>query len=272
MIKRISQSFIKDAIKYFAGDLCGNIMREKWVNDRLLPLDSEAAALGNFFEYQFTLLMTGKGTVPKDGKIPMREETKAGNATAAYSRAEANAIRLQGYFEKMGLKILHAGKKLTKGKFEGTIDLICECQKEIDFEGIKWEAGNVIVIDLKYSGLIDNRWEQMGWAGLLLPGENAQKDYHGIQAKQYSFVSDLPFYYLIMAPANMEDILLLQVPVSEEMIEDHIKGGNALMEKFQFEAQIGFEARPEVVRCNCCPLNSECSDKHTFPHPKTVQL
>jgi hypothetical protein len=271
---KISQSFIKNAVEYFSGDLCGNIMRERWVKGRLLEMDSKAMHLGSYFEYQFTMLMLGVGSVPKNGQIPMPVTTKAGEKTADYKRADANALRLQGYFERMGLKILSAGKKLTKGKFEGTIDLICECQKEVVFGSfdLVWRVGDIIVIDLKYSGLIDNAWEPMGWGAMTRAGSNAQKDHHGIQAKQYHFITGFPFYYLIMAPSNEEDILLLHVPVSEEMLDDHVKGGNALLEKFEFEAQMGFEARPEFTRCNACPLKGECKDKHTFPHPVTVEL
>lgn len=270
---KISQSFIKDAVKYFSGDLCGNIMRERWVHDRLLDTDSKAMHLGAYFEFQFTLLMTGKGSLPKNGEIPDPVTTQKGEKTADYKRADANALRLQRYFGDMGLNILHAGKKLTKGRFEGTIDLICECQKEIIFGtfNIVWRVGDIIVIDLKYSGLIDDNWNPMGWGIMTRPGDNAQKDHHGIQAKQYSMVTGYPFYYLIMPPSNEEDILFLHVPVSEEMISDHVKGGNALMEKFEFEMQMGFEPRPEIKRCNACPLKAACTDKHTFPHPLTVE-
>lgn len=273
MVKKITQSLIKDCIKYFSGNLCGNIMRERWVKGRLMEMDSEAAALGCYFEFQFTLLMTGVGSLPKNGQVPMPVLTANGEKTAAYKRADANAIRLQRYFEEMGLVILHAGKKLTQGRFEGTIDLICQVSDLKTFDGgITWQNGDIIVIDLKYSGLIDDNWNPMGWGAMTRAGSNAQKDHHGIQAKQYHFITGFPFYYLIMAPSNEEDILLLHVPVSEEMVDDHVKGGNALLEKFEFEAQMGFEARPELMRCNACPLKAECKDKHTFPHPITVEL
>lgn len=273
MVKKITQSLIKDCIKYFSGNLCGNIMRERWVKGRLL-MDGHAMSLGSYFEFQFTLLMTGVGSLPKNGKTPVATLTQKGEKTADYKRADANALRLQRYFGEMGLNILHAGKKLTQGRFEGTIDLICQVSDLKTFDGgITWQKGDIIVIDLKYSGLIDDNWNAMGWGAMTRAGSNAQKDHHGIQAKQYFLVSKgMPFYYLIMPPSNEEDILFLHVPVTAEMVEDHMKGGNALLEKFEFEAQMGFEARPELMRCNACPLKAECKDKHTFPHPITVEL
>ena len=275
MINKISFSFMTDMVDYLEGELCGNIIREKWVNDRLIELDSDAAELGTYFEWYFTLLVTGKGSLPKNGQVPQRKMYANGSKPLVdYSRAENNALRLKGYFENMGLKIISAGKKITKGRFEGTIDLICECTKDVDFgNGTKWATGLIIVIDLKYSGLIEDRWKKFGWSGMLEPGAHIQKMYHGKQAKQYHHLTGFRFHFLIMSSTNENDVLFLEVPMHEDyLIDDHIKEGNMLFEKFEFEAKIGFEARPEISVCNACPLKAECKDKHTFPNPKTVTI
>lgn len=274
MIKKVTQSFVKDCRDYFSGSLCGNIMREKWVNDRLIELDSDAADLGAYFEYYFTLIKTGVGTLPKNKKVPLRGMYASGKQPLAkYAIAEANALRLMAYFDEMGLKILRAGVKVTKGRFEGTIDLVVECNKKITFDdGRKWKIGDVLIIDLKYSGLLDNRWDKFGWAGLLLSGPHIQKDFHKIQAIHYHYVGGMPFYYLVVSSTNENDIELFHVPVSKEMEQAHIDEANQLFEKFEFESKIGFEARPSISVCNGCPLNAECKDKHTFPHPKEVVL
>lgn len=274
MTDKISFSLLDDLKNYFYGDLCGNLIREKWVNDRLLDLDSKSARLGEFFEYHFTLLVLGKGTLPKNGKVPEREMYATGKQPLAhYARAEANAKHLRGYFEAMGLKIIKAGVRLTKGRFQGSIDLIVECQKDIRFDdGREWKAGDHLVFDMKYSGLIEDRWDKFGWAGLFREGPHIQKDYHLPQGFQYHHVSGLPFYFLVVSSTNEEDIKLIFVPVNEEVIENHIKEGNQLFEKFEFEAKIGFEARPSISKCNGCPLKGECKDKHIFPHPQTVIL
>lgn len=275
MIKKITQSFTKDAQDYFAGTLCGNIMKEKWVNERLIELDSKAAALGAYFEYYFTLLVTGKGTLPKDGKVPERGMYANGKQPLApYALAEANAVRLKEYFELMGLKVLRAGVKLTKGRFEGTIDLMVECMKAIEFDaGKKWKVGDIFIFDLKYSGLLDDKWSNFGWIGLLSPGPHIQKDYHKVQAIHYSYIGgDYPFYYLVVSSTNENDIGLFHVGVTEEISQQYRDEAAGLFEKFEFEAKIGFEARPSISVCNGCPLKGECKDKHTYPHPKEVVL
>jgi hypothetical protein len=291
MKSKISFSLMDDMLEYQGGRLCGNIVREKWVNDRLIELDSEAATLGCYFEYYFTLLMTGKGSLPKNGQVPERKMYKDGSKPLAkYELAEKNALRLKGYFEDMGLKIISAGKTLILGRFEGTIDLIVECTKSLHFSfdgeqwnynpdaiapsspSITWDVGDHLVIDLKYSGLLDDKWDRYGWKGMLSAEEHIQKKYHGMQAIQYHYITKLPFYFMVVSSTNENDIDLFHVEISKEQIETYIALGNQLYKNFEFEASIGFEARPEISRCNACPLREECKDKHTYPNPKIVNL
>lgn len=272
-MEKITQSFIKDAREYFSGSLCGNIMKWKWVDGKLYDLDSDDVRLGCYFEYYFTLITTGKGTLPKDGRIPVRGMYANGKQSLApYALAEANAARLKDQFEQMGLKIVAAGRKLTKGRFSATIDLEVECQKKIIFDdGHTWKKGDRLTFDLKYSGLISNRWEVFGWAALLMDGPHVQKKYHYTQATQYHYVGKAPFYFLVVSSKNENDTLLIHVDVTEEMVEEHIQEASSLYEKFEFEAKIGFEARPSISVCSRCSIRLACKDRHTFPHPVTAK-
>ncbi len=275
MIKNITQSFMIDMEDYLNGEQCGNILQKRWVEDVLIDLDSDAAELGCYFEYRLTLLTTGKGSLPKDGHVPHPGMYKTGKEMLApYKLCHTNIDSVRAYLEKMGLKILHSGVKRTRDNFEGTIDLICECTEEIKFEdGSMWNIGDKIIIDLKYSALIDDKWNRLGWAGMIQSGPHIQKDYHGKQAVQYHFVADeIPFYFLVTSSTNENDIVLLHIPVTFEMFNRHIDHGNWLYKEFEFLAGIGFEARPAISRCNKCPIREGCKDKHTFPHPKTVIL
>ena len=265
-----------DMEDYLNGTLCGNIIQKRWVEDVLINLDSDAADLGCYFEYRLTLLTTGKGSLPKDGHVPQPEYYKNGKQLLAdYELCHANVDRVIAYLDKIGLKILHAGVKLIRDNYEGTIDLICECTKEIKFEdGNVWLIGDKIIIDLKYSGLINNKWDRLGWAGMLQSGSHIQKDHHGKQAIQYHFVGDeIPFYFLVTSSTNENDILFLHVPITFEMLNRHISHGNWLYREFEFiVATTGFEPRPSISTCNKCPIREGCTDKHIFPHPKTIYL
>ena len=272
MVKRISQSFIKSFSEYEAGEECGNIIKHQFVDDQLLERDSPSMAEGVYFEYCLT------GALPKGGKVPQPERTGKGELTMEYKRAEWNArIVSTMLFDTWGLKIITISKKegkgikLTKGIHEGTLDIIVEATKEIN----GWSIGDRFVIDIKYSGLLYDKWEKHGWMW-----SNIQKSYHGTQAKQYSYISGLPFYFLVVGNKNLlkdgewqpTDIKLFYVPVDSHMIETHIEQSIHLFEKFQLLGGDGLEARPSYQRCMKCPLKDGCADKHEYPHPVEVDL
>lgn len=299
--RKISQSFMNSMREYISGKGCGHWMHRQWVDGELMELDSKAVRLGAYFEYIFTELMLGegKGSLPKDGKIPLPECKKAytdyveaaiGNAKkkgtvakirkpddgdmyAPYVLAHVNAKRLQKQFDLMGLKIIKAGWKVTKGKFEGTLDLIVEATKEITFTNkTVWKVGDRFIFDLKYAGTLDDRWDRHGWDLMGDIGKNVQKDYHGTQAMQYHFIGELPFYFCVVSSTNEIDIRLFKVTISEEAIEQHIIEGNALEEKLKMYIDIGWEPRPEISKCGKCSLAATCPDKALFPQIENVIL
>lgn len=273
MIQRITQSFVKSMRSYNAGKECGNIIKALWFDDRLLDVEEDDAEeqdginlmhLGSFFEYQ------AFGALPKSGIVPLAEFTQRGDMKAPYKRADSNAQILKKTLKSMGLVVVHVGKKYTKGRNEGTIDLIVKVTKPKKFaNGIHWKKGDLLVIDLKYSGLIGNRWNRNGWAW-----SNEQKEYHGTQAKQYHFITGLPFYFFVWNSKNDRgEGKLFHVPVTEQMIKMHLAEGNQLMDSLMIHAEVGdLVARPEVTKCSKCPLAKECTDKHLFPHPEIVDI
>lgn len=286
MIDKISQSFMKAMRKYLGGTECGNVIEHQYVHDKLMD-SSEDMKLGQYFEYILGCLLMGegKGALPKDGKVPepnfyAKDQTKYNEYKAAnpdkpplvmaesammapYQLAHKNARRVKDYFDRWGLKVLHVGKKYTKGRMAGVIDIVAECTKTITFDsGVKWKKGDKIVIDVKYSGLIDNQWNVNGWAWT-----PDQKRYHLTQANQYKFISNMDFYFLVVSSKNEFDIRMFYIPTTnEETFDDHISEGNFLMDEFKKLLVVGFIARPEVSRCAQCPLKAECKDKHEYPH------
>lgn len=253
---------MKSMRSYLDGKECGNLLKEQWINDRLIGYDSDSMALGVYFEFILT------GALPKSRVIPKPVMMVSGkDMMSEYRTAHRNATRIKEYFDRMGLVIIHYGKKWTKGRFEGTIDIVVECTKPIEFDGLSWKVGDKLVIDTKYSGLIDERWSEHGWRWT-----DQQKKYHGIQAKQYHYITGLPFYFLVVSSKNDIDVKLFFVPVDEDMVEAHLKEGNYLMKEFKLAVEVGLIARPEISKCLECPLKNECSDKHTFPHVEIVDL
>lgn len=278
-MERISQSFIKSMREYLSGIECGNIIREQFVNGRYFDSDEPGAMeLGTYFEFLLS------GSVPKSGKVPqpvyMASALKKNGGKpdglgvddmyADYRLAHVNAKRVRDYLDRMGIKIVLVGKKLTNGRFEGVIDLIVEVVEARSFpNGIVWNVEDKFVIDLKYSGLLgkSSNYEKHGWSWSPI-----SKQYHGTQAIHYGIISKLPFYFLVTSSTNDEDCELFFVPVTDDMIVKHVSEANHLHEKFEYESKVGFVPHPSLKKCLGCPLKDECSDKHTFPHPKIVNL
>lgn len=261
---KITQSFLKDFAAYLDGDECGNLIHYKWIEGKFLEPTPDQK-VGSYFEYMVS------GALPKDKQIPKAEYQKNGkDMYAPYLRAYENADKVKELLKKKKIRIIDFGKTYTKGRFQGTIDLICEAEEEIVFnDGFVLKKGDKCVIDLKYSGLLEDRWNVFGWQWT-----DEQKMYHGFQAKQYSYITNgLPFFFWVNSSKNTDDIELFRIVVSEEAIQNHISYANHLKEKFDIMKEIGgFEPRPKYSRCMKCALKETCKDKHEFPEPVTIYL
>lgn len=285
MLQFINQSFICDMRDYIAGGSCGKIIEAKYIQRRLLEDHSRAMRVGMYFEFCLAGAVPKSGIPPQPEYMPSALKRNKGSVVglghwdmlSPYRKASDDAKVIRGYLDAWGLKIVHIGKTLTKGRFRGTIDLIVQCTRNLNFvdhngHSVILKAGDKFVIDLKYSGLLYDRWEKFGWAW-----SNIQKEFHGTQAKQYHYISDLPFMFWVTKPAGEEgdtpDCKIFFVPITAEMIENHIAEANQLNEQLEFHAtKMGFVARPSMKKCADCVLFDECDSKHTFPHPEVIDL
>lgn len=279
MIKKISQSFIKSMREYSSGELCGNIIKAKYIDGLQIDDQSEAMAEGSYFEFCLS------GALPKNQVIPQPEYLANGkDLKMEYKRAKFNADFVRKLLkDEMGLDIMLVGRTVAKDGFEGTVDLVVSATRKIRFaNGVIWEKDYTFIIDVKYSGLLNDKWNKHGW----MFETNLQKKYHGTQAIQYSFVGEMDFYFLVVSNKNVEvlneetgkkefpqpEIKLLRVPIDEYMTEAHIEEGNKLLEQLKFEAEVGLSPRPSFAKCIDCPLFDTCEDRHTFPHVQDVDL
>jgi len=276
--------------EYLAGGSCGRVIEEKYIKGRLLEDASPSMKRGTWFEFCLS------GAVPKSGIVPQPEwmasalKSNKGSPVGLthkdmyepYRQAANDAKVVRGYMDAWGLKIIDVGKTLTRGRFRGTLDLIVECTRDLTFvddngQQVTLKAADRFVIDLKYSDLLYDKWEKFGWAW-----SNIQKEFHGTQAKQYHYVSGLPFMFWVVKPAakeknengenNPPDCKVFFVPITEEMIEEHIAEGNRMHEQLELHAKMGMVARPSLKKCLECVLFAECDRKHTYPHPEVVNL
>jgi|SRR5882762_2704296 len=289
MIEKITQTFMQYMRGYLAGEECGNLIYEMFVNDRLFE-DEEPGSKGLGAYYEFCV----SGALPKNGKIPMPEYMKSavkknGGTTAGlgvddmyepYRLAHENAKRTRALIEEMGLEIVEAGQRYpkpgddSKGPFEGTIDLRVRCVREV--ASMPWSVGEEFVIDLKYSGMIgekSNFYNKFGW-GNGLTWSNIQRRTHGTQAIQYHYVTDLEFYFLVRSSSNETDVEFFRVPINANMVEAHKVEGLDLFNKFNLEYKVTgrFTPYPSYSRCTGCPLFAACNDRHAFPRPVEIDI
>ncbi len=292
MITRITQSFLKDFRDFLFGSLCGNIVRERWVNDRLIEDPEEkpgAMQLGSFFEYRLSMLIfPSKPALPKNGRIPVGNYKvsvlkKNGGSPAMlddkdlyddYKDACANAKYVAGYLKEMGLEVYDAQVLIEKADTAGTLDLVCRVTRDIVLGGISLTAGEFIIIDVKYSGLISettSRFNKHGWKW-----SKIQKEYHGTQAIHYHHLGDgeMKFFFLVVNSSNGEgECKFFYVQVDECMTERHLAEGRDYKVKLEFMGRSGgLVPRPHFLTCRKCALRNECKDKHTFPHAEVVNL
>lgn len=160
----ITQSMIKKRLEYEAGG-CGTQI-SAYFNDLITFEPSEAMKLGIYFEYLVT------GALPRSGQVPVPGMTQKKELTAAYQYASDQAERVKTYIKRMGIKVLAFGQWVDDGELGGTIDMLVESR-------ITGKA----VIDLKYSGRVDDKWSEHGWTF-----SPVQKAYHKIQATHYGLI------------------------------------------------------------------------------------
>ncbi len=275
MIKFITQSFMKDMDSYLQGDECGHIIKHKYVDEKELP-GSDAMLEGCYFEYLISTALPKNKKVPEPIFMASAKGTEVKDMEQGYRRAHFNSEYIKGLLYQMGLEIVGFGKKLTNGRHQGTIDLILKVKNGFTFNG--HAAGYKFVTDLKYSGLVDDKWSKFGW--MFTPD---QKTYHKVQAIEYHFITGLDFYFLVCQSNNKEldknknlfvkpEVKFFQVNISEEAIEQHLIESNTLWEHFLVDVDLGFRANGSLTKCGKCPLFDKCNDKVLTPFVEIVNV
>lgn len=278
---RVSQSMIKDMRAHLSKQLCGHVLEAKYVT-RTMPEEVEdpntsacnTKLVGSFFEWIVS------GALPKSGEVPMPKYMKSKGVTGRkedfyepYRTAVDNGERVKAMFKEMGIEVIAAGVHVTKGDHEATLDIVARYK------------GKVIIIDLKHSGMLDNKWDEYGWALMTQDGDNIQKRFHGTQAKEYSYVADealvklklkpqaqVPFYFFVKDSGNNDSALWLEVEVDDVAIKHHVAEAAKTLSDMKFFQEIGFTPYPELNRCSKCPLRDTCVDRAKVPTVQKVDL
>lgn len=244
-MKKITQTIVKRWKSYVDGGCGEQIMRE--MRGEQSP-PSPAMLLGTYFEY----LVTGSTGLKTEPPQPIL--LKNGDLSAPYRTCVAQAERLRNVMSDMGIEILEVNKYVELGDLAGHIDLIANVN------------GEKSIIDIKYTGNMDDRWNRFGWQW-----SEIQKDYHSTQALHYSILLGLPFYFLVTESQENGAIEMFKMDITDNSIIEYKKNLDHVR-RFVNDSDMGIlDPRPEFNRCSRC-FAIDCPFRHTSLTTKTITL
>lgn len=255
-VKKISQSFLKDFNEYMGKQLCGLKFKAKHFDNYEFPT-TEAMDLGNYFEYLAT------GSLPRNGKVPYPKLSYEGTSREAISAPFKRAIESAELFKKIqrhyGIKINDVGLKLESQYKNGILDIWGEM------------SGRPCIIDLKYSGLIDDKWSETGWDIESLH----YKEKLLVQAVQYKMLvkenyglnySDFDFYFMVFSSKEVHNVKFIRVNIDEDAFDIHENHVESIFKQVNaMNIDKDFIPYPTVKECFDCPLSKTCKHKTDTP-------
>ena len=267
----INQSLVKDLVKYQSGNLCGLIFSNKWILNQFSG-GTKSNNLGHYFEYLCT------GALAKgESEAPQPEYTKKGELSSDFELARKQSVFFAELMTKYGIKLLSAGDKvLADDKWIGTLDILAQWESignYIDFEFGEDNPEKKVIIDLKYSGLLDDKWSEFGWNTDTL----AKKQGTMLQAKHYKFLFwkkygfNPPFLFFVFDTKEVGKVKVINVDIEEWELEQHEVFLEKAKKYFEHQLKIGFEPKPKYDICIKCQFSNWCQFKANTPSVITIK-
>lgn len=250
MSVKISQSLIKGYQEYKSGELCGLVFKAKYIDRNMPFVTSPSQQEGIYFEYLAT------GALPKSGEIPQPELTLKGELKEPYKRIQEAVKLFKKIIAHYDIKILKIGYTLENEEKSGVIDLLAE-----------WN-GEQCIIDLKYSGLIDDKWNELGWDLNSLPEKHnlmMQGVHYKMLAKEVLGIDDIPFYYFIFNSKSPIDMKIIKQHVDEDRFFFHQNMVDKVKDAIEKAQYTGYKPYPNYRKCIECPLFDKCDYKAEYP-------
>lgn len=254
--KKISQSFLKGYNDYKGKKLCGLKFKAQHFDNVEFPT-TEPMDLGNYFEYLAT------GCLPRNGKKPEPKISYAGTKRETVSTPFKRAMQSAELFKKIkeayNINIKKVGLKLESKNKNGILDIWAEMD------------GRPCIIDLKYSGLIDDKWSETGWDVESLH----YKEKLLVQAIQYKMLvkenfdldySDFDFLFMVFSSKEVHNVKFIRINIDEDAYlvhENHISSIYKQINAMNIEKD--FIPYPSIKSCSKCPLYDTCEYKSDIP-------
>ena len=223
---------------------------------------SAAQAMGSRFEYQLT------GALTRAGSVPPRLTTGTGRDSADQKRIdEAVAMARHKILPELGVNVdeYQAGGGLRHKCLAGTPDLI------------KVTQGHVLIEDIKYSGLIENKMakaSKFGWVA----EELANKWETVVQACHYTLLAKLiwpgkqvRFRFIVFDQGEPGRFRCYRMEIGHGRMVEHM---NFVLDQVDvLKARMageGFPANPSYEECQGCPV--KCDHYVRYPDVHLVRV
>jgi hypothetical protein len=261
----INQSLVKDLIKYQNDNLCGLEFSNKWILQQF-GQGSKSNKLGHYFEYLCTgALAKGESDAPKP------EYTKKGELSSEFQLAKEQSVFFHQLINKFGIKLISAGDKvIADAKWIGTLDILAQWESLSNYVNIEWGDNNPnknVIIDLKYSGLLEDKWSEFGWHNDFL----AKKQGTMLQAKHYKFLFwkkygyNPPFLFFVFDTKEVGKVKVINVDLEDWELEQHEEFLEKAKRYFEHQLKIGFLPKPKYESCIKCKFSTWCQFKIDVP-------
>ena len=250
--------------------MCGLVFKAKYLEKRISLPSSDARNLGIWFEYWATSAMPAYPDPawpvdPVHGiQMPPINYSLTGlkkipavyEMLTPFQRAKRQAENFKHYIQKLGIEIIACGERVMRDDCSGVLDI------RALYKGVE------IIIDLKYTGLIDDKWNDLGWEKLSLPS----KWKNTVQAYHYKYITGLPFFWMLFDSGADLDAKFYEARISDDSMLYYEKTLNDKREILKQDIRNGFRAYPTLKDCMDCPLAAECRHRVTYPIPETIHL
>ena len=146
----LSQSLLKDYLDYYDENVksCGLAIRKRHFEKIPIP-QSEVQKLGTYFEYMATGYCHDQNNPPQP-KISYKGTAREALAVD-YDRANKSAELYKEIIKKHGIEVIKYGEYMNHDSSSGISDIRA-----------KWN-GEECIIDLKYTALFDDKFNDYGW-------------------------------------------------------------------------------------------------------------
>jgi len=263
-IPKLSQSLVKALFNYKNDNECGLKIEASYVNGINFP-SNDVQELGNYFEYICT------GQLPRDGHTPVPKMLKTGKPSLSYARMDKQKENYKNAMKHYNFEVEKTGFVFTNPKYSGIADIIA-LDKKIKSKDINKQR---VIIDLKTSGLINDKWSPYGWADESIEEKwdlLIQAVHYKMLAKYEWGIEDIPFYFMIFSNKNDVEHKIFEIIIDEATRSQHYQNLIRVKQYLDQSIKKGWEAKPTLMRCKVCPMNTSCLHQLEVPKIQKVYV